>query len=225
MKHDWVVYALTDDSGTVRYIGKTANAKSRLTAHVTVAKRTNATTHSSNWIRSLLRRGIRPQMIIVEKCDSESHCFSREIAWIKHFRDQGNDLCNRSSGGDGPRGCTATMETRLLMSMARKGKKRPPFTEEHKRAISLGRKGISCPHSELSRWRISRANKGKVRTTEMRLRLGERTSKLSKEQDAEIFQDKTNLTMIQVGKKWGFSPGCVQKALRRHKMRLQLHQI
>ena len=44
------------------------------------------------------------------------------------------------------KGIKASQETRLKMSLARKGKKRPPFSEEWKRKLSESRRGEKSPN-------------------------------------------------------------------------------
>jgi very-short-patch-repair endonuclease len=55
-------------------------------------------------------------------------------------------------------------ETRRKMSLARKGKKRPPFSDEWKRNMSIGMKGRR--NSEETREKISDSLKGLIRTPE-----------------------------------------------------------
>lgn len=216
---EWAVYALTDDLGTIRYVGKTFNIKTRLTAHITRARRTNSTLHSSNWIRSLLDRGHRPGIIVLERPETESQCFVREIFWISHYRSIGNDLCNISTGGDGPSGRKASMETRLLMSMSRKGKTRPPFTDAHRLAISTARMGRSYPHTDKSRAKIGASNTGKKKTLEMRLRIGMGRTRFTEIEDAEIAQFRAGSSLSKTALYFEVSIGCIFKCMRRHERR------
>lgn len=49
---------------------------------------------------------------------------------------------NLENGGEGHPGKKHTKETKLKMSIAAKGKKKAPFSEQHKLNISLSKKGI-----------------------------------------------------------------------------------
>lgn len=218
----WIVYALTDDLGNIRYIGKTYCARRRMIAHLTEARRSKSKRHCLNWIRSLMSRGQRPQMIVIETFDSEGECFSGEKKWITHYRSCGNDLCNSTIGGEGPSGYVPTMETRLLWSMNRKGRKMPPFTEEHKRRLSEAMKGRSHPLTVTTRARIGDSNRGKIRSLEMRLRVAVGHSRYTADQDAEMVNDRQTLSIAKTARKWGVSLCCIQKAERRHKWRLEL---
>jgi len=50
---------------------------------------------------------------------------------------------NLENGGEGHPGKKHTKETKLKMSIAAKGKKKAPFSDQHKLNISLAKKGIS----------------------------------------------------------------------------------
>jgi len=65
------IYALTDHAGNIRYIGKTIKSLTkRFSNHLTDARRGDQT-HRSNWIRSLLKRGIFPSIQLVGVVDGD----------------------------------------------------------------------------------------------------------------------------------------------------------
>ena len=59
-------------------------------------------------------------------------------------------------------------ETKKKMSLVKKGKKKPPFTEKHKRKLSEVHRGYVMP--EKQKKKIGVANKGKIRTPEMKIK-------------------------------------------------------
>lgn len=96
------IYALLcPESRAVRYIGKTKNVKTRLYFHIWKAKTSHLHNHCSNWIRSLLSRGLEPEMIVVSTVPVDEDWQSAEQAAIIEYRARGCDLTNGTAGGDG----------------------------------------------------------------------------------------------------------------------------
>lgn len=126
------IYSLTDpNTFLVRYVGKSNKPKRRLCSHITRSKELK--NHIGNWVRSLLNKGQKPILNILEKVD-ESVWQEAERKWIKYYRDLGNDLTNFTDGGD--KGCP---------TYGRLGKKNSP---EHIARTSAGRIGIKIKRSD-----------------------------------------------------------------------------
>lgn len=89
----------------LKYIGKTSNKlNDRLSYHLWYAKRPGKKNIVYAWIKSLLDKGLRPEIYLIEEC-AESAANDREIYWIKFYRDSGINLKNVQNGGDGqPKG-------------------------------------------------------------------------------------------------------------------------
>lgn len=162
------IYGLIDPrNGRVRYVGKSDNPKSRLGDHL----KDKSLCHRTNWVRSLLSEGIKPELVILENVVGDWK--EAERKWIAHFGRE--NLVNGTDGGDGG---NISQETRLRMSIARKrrkyakGRKHSPETrkkigngrrgktqsEETRRHISESMQGHKC--SDLTRKKLSRAAKG-----------------------------------------------------------------
>lgn len=93
------IYALIcPDTGEVRYIGKADNPRQRYQGHL--ANREKTATHKNDWIKSLLAKGQKPGLLIVEEVD-EGSWQEAEIRWIAHYRLSGGNLTNISDGGSG----------------------------------------------------------------------------------------------------------------------------
>lgn len=92
------VYCLIDpESMKPRYVGQTIKSlKYRLNEHIQDSKRSRC--HNANWIKSILKKELRPIIEMVEECDNKD-LNSREIYYIKHFRDNGVILTNSNDGG------------------------------------------------------------------------------------------------------------------------------
>lgn len=93
------IYSLSDPNGNIRYIGKTINIKRRLYSHIAESKRNN-NRYVLKWVKSLLDKGFRPIMNIIEVCD-ESNWEEKEIYWINYYKSIIHNLCNHCKGGKG----------------------------------------------------------------------------------------------------------------------------
>lgn len=133
-----IIYGLFDPRrddriSDIRYIGQTKVRQNvRLNHHVSEAKRRNR--HVDKWIRSLLRDGIRPIMMVIEEVDTDTR-FALEKTWIAEGRRLGWHLTNLTDGGEGTDGFVPSAETREKQRIAKLGKKQ---TEEHKHNAAEG---------------------------------------------------------------------------------------
>lgn len=94
------------------------------------------------WKRTVNKHGYYVEIMLENLTYEESR--EKEMEFIELYGRycDGGCLTNLTVGGDGVVGVPMTEETRIKMSESRKGKKRGPFTEEHKRNIgakSVGR--------------------------------------------------------------------------------------
>ncbi len=92
------IYALKDDAGKIRYVGKANVATERLKSHIRDSRRRNTPLYS--WVRKCLSRGFMPEIEVLETCSVEGW-EDRERYWIEHFRSIGK-LLNVADGGDEP---------------------------------------------------------------------------------------------------------------------------
>ena len=120
----------------IRYVGKTATPQRRLGQHIRSA-RVCPKTKCHKWLRALLLRGLRPEMVILETTDRE-HWEAREEHWIQALR-SGHRLMNLAPGG--------------LASMAMLGKH---HSAEARQRISAGNRGKGC--SERTRLAVGAAS-------------------------------------------------------------------
>lgn len=114
------IYALYDPtSSTIRYIGRTKQLPSRrLAGHLTHARNGSVLSHKDNWIRSLLKNGIRPKIKVLKIFKDitweESHKIERLIIQ-KHFKK--HNLVNGDDRGPGYTGAkNITQEQRDAMT-------------------------------------------------------------------------------------------------------------
>lgn len=96
---DGKIYLLTDPDGKIRYVGQTiGKLYYRLSQHLNCVK--HEKTHKRNWIKSLLDRGEKPQIVLVEDgIDNFDDLNDAEIFYMKKFEELGCKLTNSRPGG------------------------------------------------------------------------------------------------------------------------------
>ncbi len=93
------IYVLKDPvTGEVRYVGKADRPSKRLVQHVGIANRRKD--YKACWIRSLLRRGLKPELEIVDEVPVE-YWQALEAAYIAFYSELGYRLVNVTPGGNG----------------------------------------------------------------------------------------------------------------------------
>lgn len=94
------IYTLSDpNTGVIKYVGKTVNIKQRYSAHVSDARIGKKNNLVSNWIKSLLNKGLKPTMEIIDEVQGDWEWL--EQYWISQFRTWGFKLKNTCDGGGG----------------------------------------------------------------------------------------------------------------------------
>ena len=64
-----IIYTLSDKNGNIRYIGKSNEPRKRLYSHIKECNR-DSKSHKVNWVKSLLSKGEKP---IIEILDEVLH--------------------------------------------------------------------------------------------------------------------------------------------------------
>ncbi len=157
------VYGLFDPRmGALRYIGKTVRSvASRLSQHLAESKKRERN-HKSNWIRSLLVLGLKPEVDVLEDVPddqlSEVECF-----WIQYFRGIGAVLTNATDGGEGALGWVPSESWRHKHSVFMKGKQyslgvRPSKNTRAK--MSMSHKGKTTGQHSKDRIKKNSASQG-----------------------------------------------------------------
>lgn len=168
----WWIYLLQDPryhevERSIRYVGISTAPDIRYKDHLEEAC-SGLRTHKCNWIRSLLEVGLDPMLVLVESGQGPSW-ESCEQFYIKFYRDEvGCNLTNMTAGGDGTLGRRLSEETRLKMSLMKKGLPGRKPTEETRRNMS---------HSARCKPRVS---------TETRLKLSQKSTAVWSKRKMEI---------------------------------------
>ena len=158
------IYALVDPrSGTIRYVGKANDVQERLGRHLRDRRKYPV----YNWIRSLRRQGLLPELVLLE--ETTDWC-NAECTWIEMFREAGYPLLNVADGGQGGyknvRGWTMSAEGRANISAALKGRDLGPEWRANVRQSSLGR--VLSPETKA---KIARARTGQRHSAETRQKI------------------------------------------------------
>ena len=95
-----IIYALTEPSGEIRYVGLTSKGLERPQQHLAEAMAGQAG-HKANWIRALAKRGESYGVEVLERVEHPEGLPTAEIRWIAHLKGQGARLTNETSGGEG----------------------------------------------------------------------------------------------------------------------------
>jgi hypothetical protein len=151
------IYVLFDPfDKTPKYIGKSDDPNKRLVKHINSSlNKKGRLTKKEAWIRSLLNKGIEPDLFILDEVPIDEWDFW-EIHYISLYKTWGFDLKNGTPGGDtGPSmlGKKHTQETIDKIQNSRNkvkdlisknisiAKKGIPQTKEHIESLSKVRKG------------------------------------------------------------------------------------
>lgn len=131
MARHCIIYVLCDPvTQQIRYVGKTMRGLARVKWHMYERGRR---THKDNWIRSLKKRGLEPEAVIIKEHAAPGDLDEAERFWIAYLRCIGADLTNATAGGDGQaigdRNAMHDPAARQRFSEANRGRR---FTAEHK---------------------------------------------------------------------------------------------
>ena len=102
-------------------------------------------------------------------CSSEDIAFNLEIGMIKCFKRTGYELVNKSNGGEGSAGHIVPLESRQKISATLKAMPGRPHTLESRIKISVANKGKK--RTEESKMKMRLAALGKVVSAETRAKL------------------------------------------------------
>lgn len=201
------IYALVDpESGLIRYIGKSERPAERLQNHMN--ERSNC--HRSHWLQSLKARGLRAEMLILERIDGSWPWQHSERRWIAYGKANGWPLVNNTNGGDGVNGLPADVRAKMAATWI--GRKHKP--ESIKKMIATKRENGAFNTSDETRARMSVAHTGRkitwgdklsealrkltderVKKIMSRLQSGERVVDLAK----EFGVHRTTISKIKMG--------------------------
>lgn len=149
----WHIYGLYEPGKQhVRYVGYTIDPHGRLLRHISNARVRRRNYPLYDWIRSLLKRDLKPEMRILESGDGDGWQ-EAEKRWISEYRPAG--LFNITEGG-----YSAVIPPQSRKRAGEKLKTRV-FTDEHKARLSEAKKGRPRPDNAARNRIIAAGNIGK----------------------------------------------------------------
>jgi group I intron endonuclease len=125
------IYKLTDpETNEIRYVGRTCQKlENRLKKHL----RANDKSHRTNWIKSLVNKGIEPKISLICETTEFSDCCELERFYIIKYKNLGFKLVNMTDGGDGSIGFKHSEETiNKLKKIAKKRAENKEYIENLK---------------------------------------------------------------------------------------------
>lgn len=181
------IYGLTDPrTDRIRYVGKADCPESRLGQHIAdvLQGRCAYNPHKSNWVMQLHREGLQPGIRVLEvvRVDGWQEA---EVRWIAALQEQGESLCNLTTGGEGgafaaevrqkmaasQQGRKHPEAVKAKIAEAHRGKKHSPEHVEKMRATKKGRPPHPNCHGPEARAKLSAALSGRKRSPEHRAAL------------------------------------------------------
>jgi GIY-YIG catalytic domain len=183
----------------IRYIGKSQRVDKRYADHL----KDKSKTHKVNWIQSLIRCGLTPELILLEEMPDDGDWIERERFWIADAKGKGWNLVNSTDGGDGVLNLSGDGKRRLLETW--KGRKHKPESIEKLKEAMKHR-----VYQERSKDKLSATMKGRKIEWADKLQVAVR-----KFDDEKLFLIKSELDngmkVIDAAKKYGVHRTTVTK--------------
>ena len=191
----------------VKYVGKTNDIQRRYYQHTSIKCLTNTGSKKlAVWILKLLKSDLKPIMSIIEECNFDWQ--SREVHWIKYYKDKGYDLCNLSTGGDGV-GHTESSKSKIASSL--KGRVR---SQEEKDKISKAMIGKKRPMSGKA---ISEAHKKRYESAEERAKQGAKLRKSITQLSLDGIVVARFVSMREASRVLSIDTGCISRSCKNNK--------
>lgn len=164
-----------------RYVGITTQSfKKRYKMHL--SKRSLIPkTYKNNWIKSLLREGVKPSIHLIEEVVGWKYACEVEKYWIKEFKEQGYKLTNGTDGGEGALGIKLSEEHRRARSKRLMGH---VLSEETKAKISKAHTGYK--YDDAAKLNMSKSKMGRRHSPETKLKI--KLSNIGKKHTREVIE-------------------------------------
>lgn len=105
------MYGLIDPrDGLVWYVGRSVRPAVRFNGHLSAA-RSGKKSRCATWVRSLLRSGRQPLLVLLEECPSQEHAVEAEAAAIALARSKNKSLTNSPRAGTAGRMCKVEVDS------------------------------------------------------------------------------------------------------------------
>ncbi len=132
----YLIYGLRNPiTQEIRYVGRSSSGLKRPGEHLRPHK-LKQKSHKSSWIKSLLKKNITPEIVILEEFESSNPLNIAEQKWIVVFKEFGHRLTNPTNGGDGTHGWRHTEEAKRKIGLANKQKDYSQWKEAQAKGVS-----------------------------------------------------------------------------------------
>lgn len=194
---EYKIYFLIDPrTNKIRYVGKTTKDlnKRLFNGHL----RDKTKTHKTNWINSLKKEGLIPEIKLIKTCKNEKLCNFSEKFYIKLFGRADKNvgiLVNSTDGGEGTSGRVLTKETKNKISNSNKGKTLGrKASEQEKKIRKIAYKNIPEEIKKQTGIKISQANLGKKHSAQAKLNMS--NAQYKRESPTQFTKDKISKTLL-----------------------------
>lgn len=141
----YLIYGLIDPrDGQLRYVGKSVNGLERAKAHAQPWSIRWSKTHSRNWVKGLVDAGFKPDIEVLETCETAEALVEAEQFHIAYWRFVGADLTNLTAGGEGTIGRRKTLEEVERIRTSNLRAKAKLSAEQLGEMADLYRSGVDC---------------------------------------------------------------------------------
>lgn len=192
---EYKIYFLIDPrTNEIRYVGKTTKQlnKRLFNGHL----KDKAKTHKTNWINSLKKQGLIPEIKLVKICKNEELCNFSEKFYIKLLGRADKNmgiLVNSTDGGEGTPGKILTQETKNKIGNSNLGK-------------NVGRKAseITKEKMKISYKNIPQETKNRIKHIVSSANLNKKVSKKTRQKMSKaqsLRKPPTQKTKDQISKK------------------------
>lgn len=145
------IYGLIDPfTNDVRYIGKSIRPDGRLRDHCN----DRSSCHRTHWIQSVLAKGDKPRLVILEGLADNADWQAIERKWITYAREAYWPITNSTDGGDGVVNLCADAKAKMVKTWT--GRKHRPES-----LIRIGRASKGRKKSEASKQIMREKMKGR----------------------------------------------------------------
>ena len=222
MESPHIIYGLLDpETQQLRYVGYTSNKIKRYSKHHSLKVLANDFSHKANWIKSLIAKGLKAEMMIIEEFATAEELPEAEIKYISNYRNVGYDLTNSTDGGEGQQ--NPSEETRKKMGSGQRGKPSPmkgkKHTAEAKQKMSESHKGLPSSwvgrkHTDEARKKQSESHIGKPSWRKGKTGFISKRRKLTNEQVKQIREEyKPGDNKTKIAEKYNIDRSCISDIL------------
>ena len=194
---EYKIYFLIDPiTNEIRYVGKTTKDlnKRLFNGHL----RDKSKTHKTNWLNSLKKENLIPEIKLVKICKNEKMCCFSEKFYIKLLGRADKNmgiLVNSTDGGEGVPGRILSQETKNKIGNSNKGKTLGrKVSGQEKEIRKIAYKNIPEEIKKQTGIKISKANLSREHSVKAKLNMS--NAQRERESPTQLTKDKISKTLL-----------------------------